>query len=508
MSRSPIYILELVEEIGGYLEPADLACCVQVCKSWQEGFAPVLYQHVYLHYSPRRKMSLWTGFQRHGRFVRSLFFSASDLPDLELFGSDCRLLTTLTLKPLYYVNLPQQWSSRLRELIDHNPSIHTLQLHLYKNLYQILFHEQNILRRMPALKHLVIMFDQYPYSTDIDTYGVFEAILECGSQLESLTYEVSGKRPRNTAKVESHATTSRVTQPWMALSSLTIHDQGGLRGAELVRRCPNVRHFKANLDTYDIGSALLQLAQHHSSGHPSCLEHLEISSVVGTQVLAALEKVLKVCAESSKLKTFNFPSSCMSTTMMDTLLTYHAISLEKLVLINPTWADRLDSCRLFRLCPRLRHLETVVWSDMSYMQDLVRSPWVCTDLRFLHLTVRQGGSKWKWGEGAWEWVDDLSAATSEYQGVPTNPEQVMAIQRQFWRQLGELEKLETLHLELKSTGTRFGKHFSIEHEDIDKLGGLRRLMELWVSQEVDFMSAPVKKYLKRRIPRLRIRFQE
>ncbi|KAK3822884.1 MAG: hypothetical protein J3Q66DRAFT_437324 [Benniella sp.] len=501
MVRSPIHVQELVEDIGQYLGQDDLFRCAQICKSWYEAFAPLLYEHV-RHGNGKDKISLWTGVQRYGCHIRSIAITSSAFPERSLFGPKLCQLTTLSLGPCSTVDHPSLWCARLRDLIDHNPSIHTFQIHPHDDLTLGLFRENNILQRMPALKNLNIKSDFYPESNSTESNGVFEAVLECGLRLETLSYEVLRRVsfPKTVREESRQEMTSETldTQLWTGLTLLDIHDRGGCRELELVRRSPNLKCLKARFhDGYARYGILQQLIHHYLSGHSSRLEHLEISCLHGQEAGMILKQLLEICAGSSGLKTFCFLQSFVPFTTVNELLSYHAMSLEKVVILNliSTRPVSNDLHRILTECPRLRHFEISVWRDETWLQDLVQSPWVCDDLRILHIEV----------------APRLPSATfaRPLNGISSRDDDEnhgALIHRQFWRQIGDLGKLEKLHLDILYSNRASTELFSIVDEDIEYIAGLQRLEELKIPRGQRFMSATVQESLQQRRPCLHINF--
>lgn len=498
MVRTLFQIQELAEDVARYLERGDWARCIRVCKAWQETFAPLLYRHITHCVSYRGRASPWIGVKRHSHHMRMLTVTSSVFPELVILGPECHHLTTLTIEPYLASNQPSQWSSRIRALIDHNPFIHTLRIALQTNLYRGLFRENNILERLPALRNLAILNDTYPDPITAESNGVFEAILDYGSQLESLTYDVSESRSswvKEADERESIPYTEHGAPTWTRLTFLSVHDEEGHRELELLKRCPQLRHYKTRAESlYDDCKSIKRLIQHCSTtpDHLSCLEHLEMARMVGPSSEATLNELLRVSARSSGLKTFCAMNSAASETVTKTLLAYHGKSLEKLVMLGTKWIGTVYLCQMTTICPRLRHLEISMWDLGPWLQDLVKSPWICTELRTLRLTARPQDPMVSAGQVPTRDEDDDDEDVTE------------APWRQFWKQIGALEHLESLRLRLEQVHPTSTKMFVMEQEDIEHLCNLRRLRELHVPSGQSFMSDGVHKELRRRLPRLRL----
>ncbi|KAF9979414.1 hypothetical protein BGZ65_006621, partial [Modicella reniformis] len=503
MNHSPIHIPELVEGIGEYLEQVDLARCAQVCKSWQEVFSPVLYRdfgnRVYRDFGNR--MTLWSGVQRFSCHIRSLIVVVSDFPTQAQLGPECRYLTKLALKPPPDAYQPLLWCTRLRDVIDCNPSINAFQIHLNNRFDQTLFREQNILRRMPALKELVIVNDHYPDTTNPESNGVFEAILECGPRLESLRYHIFAD---GLASEDPSTNINNDALPlWPRLSSLDIDDVDG-RGMVLLKRCPNLKQFKTSADYFcyrlDDYRALQPVSQHFISGDGdfSLLEHLELSCLQDPWASHALDDLLQIRNRSSNLKTLKLNIWSISTTMIDILTTRHGTFLEKLDLNVSEGISTHNLGLLLTKCRQLIHMKVYVRNGEAGLQELDEfSPWICIDLQSFHLKFRSRS------------IDDLMDMMTSFFGVTgfnhVTAESVACISpERFWIQIGALKNLRALHLDTEPKTPPFTKALSIEHKDIEHLCGLRRLLKLVIPLDQEFISNDVKENLQLRRPHLQI----
>lgn len=204
----------------------------------------------------------------------------------------------------------------------------------------------------------------------------------------------------------------------------------------------------------------------------------------GSRGQAGLTRLFRVCAEygSLGLKSFGIVHSDLSEPMIWSLMTFHAKSLEKLIILDTERVGSFDPTLLFTSCPQLRHLETSVWGGRTWIQDVVGSPWVCTDsLRILRLTVCQEDMK-RFGGGS--------------------PSTIW--QRLFWKRIGEVENLETLDLEMAQAHPPYPRIISIVQDDLDPICALKRLRELRVLQWQESMHAAIKEDLQRRRPGLSI----
>jgi hypothetical protein len=500
-THSPFHIQELVEEISKYLEQSDLARCAQVCKAWYECHIPLLYRQVRYDKNSRDNETLWTGFQRYSHHIRAFAASAEIFPEPLLLGSQCRHLTELSLGPLDFLDQPDRSLARLKELIAQNPSIRTLQIDLRRHLSGILFRGQNFLRLMPSLKNLAILDDRYPYAKGSQSNGAFEAILECGSQLETLTYQIFwGGSDRAVSGSEPDEDAYRDAKPWTGLSSLTICGYDGWRELELVKRSPNLRRLNARFKKMNCDSVLLQMALHYQSGHPSRLEHLELSHLRGQRAQTALEMLLQSCARTTCLKTISLYESYISEITTEMLLTYHGNTLEKVAMANSNWINPYDFCRMFTMCPQLKHLEATGRGDKLWLQHLVQSPWACMDLRTLNLTIIEETLSYYGGEPAGMSSGERASTVED----PTNNEPVAEPQRLFWRKIGMLKNLGSLHINTATPHSTGTKLLSIVDADVEHLCRLTRLWELRIPSDQDFITDAVKEELHRRRPGLRV----
>lgn len=506
MTCSPFHSQALAEQIARYLDRCDLARCVQVCKSWYESLVPLLYRQVTYDLPSRDNASLWAGVQRHSRHLRILTVVSNHFPEPAILGPECHNLTELYLGPLDFVLQAVESHKRFQEFASHNPSIHTIQIDLRKHLSSVLFRDGNILRHMPALKNLTILDDRYPYSQGSPSNGAFEAMQECGSRLETLSYQIFWPGLCSTAnnRVDLDQDDGRKDpQLWTGLSSLTLSGYDGWREVELVKRCPNLKELNALFKEFTSCNVLGQMAQHYSSGHPSCLEHLTVSYFRGGPTPTALEELLQACAGTTGLKTMGFSLSYLSATTAQTLLQYHGNTLEKLTMVRSHWAHPLDLHRLVTTCSRLRHLVTTVDGGKPWLRFLVRSPWACTDLRVLHLTICQDIIPQYGGEPHESSSGDEAALERD---PGDDNEHVASPQRQFWKQIGALKSLESLQLKVDAKRSSFSSHLTMEQEDVEQLCGLTRLWELQVPSGPSFMADATREDLRQRRPGLRIAY--
>ncbi|KAG0221160.1 hypothetical protein BGX31_010127 [Mortierella sp. GBA43] len=508
MTRSPFLLQELVEEISSYLDRSDVARCARVCKAWHEALVPLLFRHIRYDNQSQDIASLWAGVQRHSSYMRSFTVTASYFPDPALLGPECRNLTEISLGPLDFVDQPALSHARMRIVTDRNPFIHTLRIDLRRHLSGILFRGNNFLQQMPALRNLAILDDRYPYSQGPRTNGAFEAILGCGPQLETLTYQVfwgSSSKSESSALEPGQEECCTDVQPWTRLSSLTICGFDGWREVELVKRSPNLRRLSALFKQLNCDKVLRQMAQHYRSGHPSRLEHLEVSHLRGQQAQAGLQELLEASAETSKLKTVCFYVATLIPTTARTLLRHHGAWLEKLVMVNSNWVHNFDLSRLVTSCPRLKHLETSVGSSSRrWIQNLVRSPWVCTGLRVFHLTICQEITSLYRSESSECETESEMAMVVATKRSNDGEECAASPERQFWRQIAVFKDLGSLRINVEPRLPVVP--LSVEDEDVDQLCALTRLWELRMPSAQDFIADAVKDNLRQRRPGLSIVF--
>ncbi|KAG0245294.1 hypothetical protein B0O80DRAFT_430015 [Mortierella sp. GBAus27b] len=494
MNVSPIHIQELVELIAVHLDHVDLASCARVNRIWHHAFSPLLYQHIIHGDAPHKKVVLWSGVQRYSHHTRQLTIAADTFPELRLLGPDCRRLTTLDLGSTTPVNQPRLWVNWLLALVECNPDVHTLRFHLHDSLDHALFRENNVLKRMPGLKNLSIMNDRYPVASSTKSNGVFEAILGCGSQLESLEYEVLWGGSILEVGCVGSSIGYQDDMPWSNLESLVIHDKDGRRESELLKHCPNLRSYKTKVDFRRNGfETLHQLARTATAETPLALEHLDISLMQGPWTAAALDDLLRAPAGPSGLKSISVIHSGVSELTMNTLLTFHAATLEKLVMNNVPWSTPNDLKILLTSCPRLKHLETAIWSDIPWLHELVEPKWNAPELEVLHLKTRQRGRTPSGTMIAW----DPKEANCTNSSSP---------QRLFWNRIGSLQNIKTLHINSESRHRTHPRIIAVVREDIAHLCALKHLEEFQIPPWEEFMSPEVKEELQSKRPELHIDF--
>lgn len=517
MALSPLHLPELVEVIARYLKKPDLIQCLQVSKSWHHTFAPFLYQRLHHGYG-RNRVLVWEGVQKHGHHTRTLWISSGEFPDLSLFGPGCTHLTTLRLGPLHYMRNTLHWWPRLWDLVEHNPLIHTLTIQVDRCLCTALFGEHNFLRHLPALRDLTIRGDVYSAN---GPNGVFEAILECGSQLTSLSYQAVWGNSKTRMNDES----TQGQEQWPRLLSLTIDDATGFREEELLKRCPNLTTLKTTVDFMNLRpqgyKALQPIARHFSSkgeggGDISRLRHLEISNTCESRDLDALNQLLKVDPSmSSQLQTLSLHLRGIPCMTLDLLAAHHARCLRKLVLDIALGVSGYQLGMVLSRTCQLRHVE-VSLSQEGWLQGLMQSSWACGDVRTLHLTIcSQTSSRLA------NYLNDMDMSTTSTTTTATTTttttmtmtsssngfmnerttrttESDGLLQRQFWMQVTSLTNLELLQLDTDKSCYSI-KTLSVVQEDIEQLCELRYLRELRLP---GLDSNDVMEQLHRRRPRL------
>lgn len=559
---------EIVALISTELNPQTLNSCVQVCRSWHEVFIPFLYRKVSYSYrqhtNPASRIGSsvqgqqdqqhhpgcsFQGFQRHGRHIRTLHVRAIEFPEPDVFGPDCQQLTALHLHP---VNQPKgapppQWNSRLQALVDRNPKIQTFELHpVHRRPCEGIFFDLNIVRRLPELKSLALT-DSFAVAMN-----TFDEILACGPRLRELNYHISLLMPGSfdcgtsgsvstrgiKAKEKEQGTHGTKDYPamWTRLISLTVSDQVGSRAIELIERCPYLRNLYLKLWNDDNTEAILrQLLRHRSMGYPSRLEHLRLYRLRKEGHLLA--DLLRVCNESSRLKSFWIDSCVASHEVMTELLRFHARSLEKVVLMFPLHEGRRSKGKkktssaqdLLASCPSLKHLE-IGLSDKVYMEDLIQSPWVCQGLEHLELQIMGRGAttdrcqeeqERQEAEGGEEEEEELSSPSSSSSsdessygrcyGIESSPvpavvdlDENIEVQQQLWQQIGRLSQLRKLHIHADMSVGKRTSTLSVTHGGLEALCKLKRLVELKISRGKHILTDLDREMLSQKMPNVRI----
>ncbi|KAF9939965.1 hypothetical protein BGZ65_008765 [Modicella reniformis] len=527
---SPIHVPELVEFICKHLNRTAMARCTLVSKSWYTAFTPHLYRDVkmfYTHQNRIEKQKPILDLKKYGIHARSLTFDTLWLPhptppEEELFGSTCNHLTTLYLNLgiLNMNNIGSLHCARLLDLIRHNPSIMTLHLHHgYSAEMDQLITDSKILKRLPGLQNLVLM------NSYISNDSSFDELLDCGPQLVKLDYDIRWDRRKRTAATTATAiaTTTTVVDSmndhrprpmWTKISSLTIKDYPGSRAIELVAQCPNLQHLTAILlNDEDRHSVLNQMVQHRrllGGNHPTCLSSLDLFGVRGHDSMKALADLLRVCADSTRLRAFLLDCSGMSEEIMKELLTYHAESLEKVIISLCDYGpDSSQSSSFLSKCPRLRNLKIWSRSQRINLEDLVESPWVCHDLQFLDIRLSRSAS-------AVTLTMPLYAPEQQQQqqqtALPAIPEEEhddedeTELQRRLWEQIANLTKIERLNIILKKTVRTEGATLWATQDGLEKLLGLKRLTEITISKLKNPPSNIDRRQLLNKLPKLRINY--
>lgn len=499
MSRSLIHITELVELICRDMSRATMAQCTLVCRSWYAAFTPYLYRHIrmfYIHPNRIEKRKPVLDLQKYGSHASSLFIDLLWLPPQESINPHCKYLTSLYLNLTIFNpdnNTPLH-CTRLVELVKRNPNIHTFQLcRGHSSVVDQILSESKLLRHLPSLTNLVVM-NSYKCKSN-----AFEELMECGPQLRKLDYDIRWEPEKTDSK--SNPMSDRPM--WTKLVSLTVRDHSGSRAVEVVGRCPNVQSFTAVLlDDEDRHGILRRMAQHPLSGYPSRLEKLDLFGIRGSESVTALVDLVRVCAASSKLKSFRLDCSDVSQEVVETLVRFHAKSLEEVSISLCEHApDSTGLQEFLSKCPRLRHLE--VWSRSSRMrmEDIVQSPWICNDLSVLDARLTRSSP-----------VVLLAVPPHENDrrsALPTIPEgddnEELRLQQRLWEQIGKLPKLQKLNIIMKKTSRSDSSTLWATKDGVETLLRMKRLTEFTVSSERYPLTDGDRERLLRSQPKLRIR---
>ncbi|KAF9957270.1 hypothetical protein BGZ65_002161, partial [Modicella reniformis] len=401
-----------------HLRLADIRNCVSVCKAWHTIFIPQLYGC----FEYRSSYSPDSAFHKYGHHMRILQVLDSEFPDPERFGPECRLLTKLNISGKDEA-LSVECRQHLTALIDNNTDIHTLGLCL--DAQDELISDLKLLTRTPALKDLELSWSRIERAT------TFDEILECGPKLDRLLY-----RPRDDIAPMSIFKNSAIalqeSRTMWKLSSLTVGSFAEF-GIELLKYCPNLRHFSSTAT--DQTQYIQQLIQHHHDGYPSRLRHLQLYGWDRAQPELFLA-FLKGCAESSGLKTMELMFFPIANDIITGFATLHAHTLEKVYLYTPKLEESSSYDYsvnvLLSACPNLRHL--VLLEMMVSMEDLVQSTWACKHLQVLRVHI-QGNQV----------IDqDHQPMTSDQ--VPESFQNTIDLRRRVWNQIAEMTNLWELYV--------------------------------------------------------------
>ncbi|KAF9982398.1 hypothetical protein BGZ65_002915, partial [Modicella reniformis] len=185
-------------------------------------------------------------------------------------------------------------------------------------------------------------------------------------------------------------------------------------------------------------------------------------------------ELLQACAGSLGLKTLKFNRFHVPGSTIRALSTYHGHSLEELILTDSNGTSSSDLSLVVTNCPQLRCIEVRVKVNGSWLQDLLKSPWVCTDLRKLRLELIPTFQPLPPLPPP-SVFDDLSTVNFFPSPSPSssdNEELVELMQRQFWSQIGALKNLKILQLSIGLKGIPWSDMLSMVQEDIDHICGL------------------------------------
>ncbi|KAK3822944.1 MAG: hypothetical protein J3Q66DRAFT_330477 [Benniella sp.] len=475
------FIPEIASLVIDHLRPHDLQSCVRVCKSWRDMFLPLLYWRIIYQSSENGEQQgnprSCQVFQQFGHHIRALEVKHSPFPDPAQFGPGCRLLNELRVGGSDSI-LGNGWTQHMMALIDNNPHIHTLWLSTHH--LDFLISDQKILRRLPELKDLGLALGKVRKTTTLDE------ILACGPRLERLQFAVASDCVYKVATVDSNQ-----EQPALwKLSSLTLWNDQPRFSQELMRHCPNLRQFigfarrlaKHGGDTLQ---SVQQMVSHLHSGHPFRLQRLELMGWDHFTRFLALEELLTADVRSSGLSTVKLRSIRITDNIIRGLTTAHAQALVEVSLRDCHWdLDDYGVHDLLSECPGLRCLE--VEGKAVYMEDLVRSPWVCKDLEVLSLNIRRRRT---------DSMEEFCTSSANDRVIKGHAD-IINENRCLWHQIGEMTNLQTLHVydKIPKSGSDSRSHvaigdklyclcktFTMQGGGVRTLSKLNRLAEAWVA---------------------------
>jgi hypothetical protein len=279
---------------------------------------------------------------------------------------------------------------------------------------------------------------------------------------------------------------------------------------------------------------LRQLVQNYDAGHTPSLEHLEILGMVSNNAQLALLMLIRLSAGAMQLKSFSISRSIINELLIEIVVACYVESLETLIIVNPDPESSYEISTPFTSCTRLKHLEVSVEDDKPWIESVLESPWVCTQLRTLRITIRSASSTGSNSTSITATPATGTPATATAAAVATTTATAIATattndsssttaitpttedsssspnmasqQRMFWTQLGLLQNLETLSIDMPQTDVTFCKSLSIVEEDLESLGSLDRLQELQIPKGEGFMTTALVKVLKEKRPNLNISY--
>ncbi|KAI7829698.1 hypothetical protein BC939DRAFT_499824 [Gamsiella multidivaricata] len=493
MEPSSLQVPELLSLIAVWLPQSDLASCVLACKFWKGAFTPRLYRRVYYGTAQHKiahQLESWQGFQKHGHHILILHINFTEIPDVELFGPKCQNITEFHLYP-DDICPPALRSSRLRALLQRNPSITRFLLDPGYRSPSIddYLSDLEFVADLPQLSELTLASGAFLAADS------FEHLLRCGPRLRRLDRRIWGHT--NIDFSPENAGSQGKRAPWTKMTSLTLYDSGDDRASILLGLCPRLKHLGLRIApraSHHGHKLINQMIQHCHSDYPSRLQYLSLSGLWGEAAWTALAELLRVCGESSRLKTFALDSASATPEAMANLVKYHGESLEEVTVTrNQSPLVGIDMQALLAGCPRLERLEIFSSGEALYMEDIVRSPWVCASLKELSVRIIRRTPHDTSAE-------DLSEVTLR----PSNINDAQ-LQRQVWQQLGDMSNLQ--RLEIRSFDPyrpEARRDLFVKNGGRAQLFRLKHLTVLEMSADKKIMRDSDRAWLIERMPSLRI----
>ncbi|KAG0262540.1 hypothetical protein DFQ27_002283 [Actinomortierella ambigua] len=424
----------LVDRLARFLTKKDLLTCLVLSKSFHQGFSRAFWMRLILPpANPTVKTKvLARTLSKYGHLVKELTYESRATERFyNVVAANCHALTSIKISTCD----ARLWGP-LVSVLEHNPDITTLhyeeqaavssghEMHeLVKGLTQLRELKLDLVTPLTwtdlmQLGHLCPNLGRLEISTAINpaTCNVIEdpLVQDSGKHSEVASEQISATRFAN-------------------LEALCIHCiQDDKVFSMLLGHCPSLK-------TLEFVLAMTMTLTIRSLGRDCCcpdLQSITAKNSMGVTTDGPLAAIIRACPPGH-LEHLEVHNGHVGAQTFRAIVAKHAATLKMLRLIDLEQVDGHGLGSIFAHCCRLEGLEVTLQPEARYAPEIVdcrhllRSPWVCLNLKTLCVPAGWPMSS------AMRWVDIR---------VTRNTLQFRRTERAFYTQLGKLTNLRELRI--------------------------------------------------------------